>query len=65
MKVTSYKRVSDSPIEYEITFDDGNKVTTKEPCSLCDHWDLTEGYDTECGSCCHFYGDKFKYDENV
>jgi len=46
-------------------FDDGNKVITKEPCSLCDHWDLTEGYDTECGECCHFYGDRFKYEENV
>jgi hypothetical protein len=62
MKVTNYKRTSDVPIEYEITFDNDTKVTVGEPCSLCDHWDLTEGYDEECGVCCHFYTDQFTYE---
>ena len=33
-----------------------------EPCSLCKHHS-DEGYETECGECCHFYGDHFEAEE--
>ena len=44
---------------YEIETKTGQKITIEEPCSLCQHHSVDDGYDIECGECKHFYGDNF------
>jgi hypothetical protein len=45
------------------TENNNNWLDTSKRCSLCVHHSEADGYEDECGDCCHFYGDHFEAEE--